>query len=321
MIKKARVMAGLDIDWSEHRKKYGELNPDTTFYVIRRSDGHAGINSQFNTNLGHVRYAVNNGWIPVIDMQNYPNAYLEETKAGKNAWDFYFKQPFSDKYSLDEIYQSKNVILSSGEPLSVCPGDNMEFFTRPELIDMWHRYFVKYIGFSTVLMGEIEKKYDQYFEEKEGERILGVSLRGTDYFNKPYEHPVQPTIEQAIGMTHKVIEEHKCKWIYLAAEDVHIIDAYEQEFGECLFYVREVQVYGDLKPGENITSHSFDRENDRYLRGMEYMTQKALLTKCNCLIGGRTSGNVAVMVWQPNYDYTYFWNLGRYGIDDVIDRV
>ena len=63
-------------------EKYGELNPDTTFYVIRRSDGHAGINSQFNTNLGHVRYAVNNGWIPVIDMQNYPNAYLEETKAG-----------------------------------------------------------------------------------------------------------------------------------------------------------------------------------------------------------------------------------------------
>ena len=161
----------------------------------------------------------------------------------------------------------------------------------------------------------------QYFKEKEGGRILGVSLRGTDYFNKPYEHPVQPTIEQAIEVTHKVIEEQKCKWIYLAAEDVHIIDAYEQEFGECLFYVREVQAYGDLKPGENITSHSFDRENDRYLRGMEYMMQKALLTKCNCLIGGRTSGNVAVMVWKPKYDYTYFWNLGRYGIDDVIDRV
>lgn len=319
---KVNIILGKEIDWSEHRKSFGDLHPDKTFYVIRRSDSHAGINSQFNTDLGHVRYAINRGWIPVIDMQNYSNEYLEPGEEGyKNAWDFYFKQPFGEQYSLDEIYQSRNVVLSSGEPLPVCPNDSMEFFTRLDLIRMWSRYFHKYVGFSPSLSQEMNKKYLQYLAGKEEGGILGVSLRGTDYLAKPYQHPVQPSIEQALELTGRVMQEQRCEWVYLAAEDVRILDAYQSEFGDKLVYVKEVEMYDKLLPGENITGHSFDRENDKYLRGMEYMTQKALLTKCNCLIGGRTSGNVAVMVWQPEYDYTYFWNLGRYGIDDEIDEV
>lgn len=321
-IKRIRVITGQDVNWSEHKKCFGNMNPDKIFYVIRRCDAHAGINSQFNTDMGHLRYAVNQGWIPIIDMQNYPNEYLEPEEIGnKNAWDFYFRQPFAGQYSLEEVYESQNVILSSGEPLAVCPNDSMEFFTRLELIRMWNQYFRKYCGFSAELSKEIDNKFAQYLEGKEKDKILGVSLRGTDYLNKPYQHPVQPSIRQALEVTKRVVQEQKCKWIYLAAEDVHILKAYQEEFGDRLIYIQEVQMYDKLLPGENITAHSFDRKRDKYLRGMEYMMQKALLTRCNCLIGGRTSGNVAVMVWQPEYDYTYFWNLGRYGMDDVLDEV
>lgn len=321
MVKRMRILAGIDINWSEQKKRFGRLNPDKTFYVIRRSDEHAGINSQFNTNMGHLRYAINQGWIPVIDMQNYPNAYLEPEEAGsKNAWDFYFKQPFGEQYSLEEVYSSQNVILSSGMPPAVCPNDSMEFFTRPELIRMWNRYFKKYSGFSAVLSKVIDDKYAQYLKGKE-ERILGVSLRGTDYLNRPYQHPVQPSIGQALEVTRRVAHEQRCRWIYLAVEDARILEAYQKEFNDRLVFMRDVQMYDNLLPGENITGHSFDRLHDKYLRGMEYMMQKALLTRCNCLIGGRTSGNVAVMVWQPDYDYTYFWNLGRYGVDDTIDKI
>lgn len=319
---RTRIILGKEIDWSEHRKSFGNLHPDKTFYVIRRRNGHVGINSQFNTGMGHVRYAINHGWIPVIDMQNYPNEYLEPLEKGhKNAWEFYFNQPFGGQYSLNEVYKSRNVVLSSGEPLPVCPNDSMEFFTRPDLIRMWSRYFHKYIGFSPELSHEVNKNYLQYLSDKKEGRILGVSLRGTDYLAKPYEHPVQPSIEQALKTTRRVMLEQRCEWVYLTAEDIQILDAYKKEFGDKLIYIKEAQMYDKLLPGENIAGHSFDRENDKYLRGMEYMTQKALLTKCNCLIGGRTSGNVAAMVWQPEYDYTYFWNLGRYGIDDVLDEV
>ena len=318
---KTKIVLGKEIDWSEHWKSFGDVHPDKTFYVIRRCDKFAGVNSHFISVMGHIRYAVLNGWTPVVDMKNYQNALLDEKKIGiYNAWEYYFKQPCI--CSLDEVYQSKNVILSEGMPPKVYPNDNMEFFTRPDLIWMWHRYFVKYVGFSEVLHKKIEEKHVQYFKGKENDRILGIFLRGTDYVTlKPYEHPVQPTVQEAIKKASKVMKEQECRWLFLVTEDQRILDAFCDEFADCLIYIKEQPRYGEMSSGEHIAEYSFHRENDKYLKGMECMIQIGLLMKCNCFIGGRTSGCVAAMVMQPYYDYTYFWNLGRYGIDDVIDEV
>lgn len=322
-VKKIRVITGLDIDWSEHKKSFGEMNPDVTFYVIRRGDRLAGINSHFINNMGHLRYAIAKGWIPIIDMQTYANALLEPDEVGiKNAWDYYFKQPLDDKYSLEEIYQSKNVILSSGGQIVPYPNDSMEFFSRPELIQMWNQYFLKYVNFNERMQEEIEKKYRQYLQDKKEERIVGIFLRGTDYLSlKPYEHPVQPSVTQAIAKTWQVMKAFDCKWVYLVTEDLAILEEFQREFANQLIYIKEQERYRSLAKGEHIAEHSFQREHDRYLKGKECLLQMGLLMKCNCLIGGRTSGSVATMVMQPHYDYTYFWNLGRYGMDDILEEV
>ncbi|MCI8984419.1 MAG: hypothetical protein HFI60_00500 [Lachnospiraceae bacterium] len=320
-VKKVKILAGIDTDWSEHKKSFGDLNPDKTFYVIRRGDRLAGVNSHFISNMGHIRYALRNGWIPIVDMQNYPNALLDEDDRGRqNAWEYYFKQPC--EYSLDEIYQSKNVILSEGVPPRIYPNDSMEFLTRQKWMRMWHKYYEKYVGFSEELQDQIDKRYVQYLQSKKSDRILGVFLRGTDYLlTKPYEHPVQPSIEEAVQKSMEVMEQQKCKWIFLVTEDQHILDAFIKSFADKLIYVKEQARYSKMSAGECIAEHSFHREHDNYLKGMECMVQVGLLLQCNCLISGRTSGCVAVMVMQPEYDYTYFWNLGRYGIDDVIDEI
>ena len=62
---------------------------------------------------GACAYAVKQGYIPVIDMQNGRNTYLEEGKVGReNAWEYYFEQPCG--YRLADIRDAKNVILSDG---------------------------------------------------------------------------------------------------------------------------------------------------------------------------------------------------------------
>lgn len=317
--RRIHILIGKETDWSEHRKSYGTKNPDITFYVIRRSDRFAGVNSHFIFTLGHIRYAVRNGWIPIVDMQNYPNAFLEENEVGsRNAWEFYFRQPCD--YSLEEVYQSKNVILSSGMPLQVYPNDSMEFFTRPELLEMWNGYYRKYLGFSEKLQTEIDLRFQEYFKGKINDRVLGVFLRGTDYLTlRPYEHPVQPSVEASIAKSKSVLEEQHCRWIYLVTEDQNILDAYIKEFGEFLIYIKEQPRYKQMLPGEHIAEHAFARENDKYLKGVDCLVQMGLLMRCNCFIAGRTSGAVATMVMQPQYDYAYFWNLGRYGIDDVLE--
>ena len=99
--------------WRERRVSYGKENPDKTFYVIRRASCKVGLFSHVMTNMGLVKYALDRGYIPVIDMQNTKNTYLEPDQVGKvNAWEFYFEQPCG--YSLRDIKKSKNVILSNG---------------------------------------------------------------------------------------------------------------------------------------------------------------------------------------------------------------
>jgi len=318
---KAKIVLGKETDWSEHRKSFGDLYPDKTFYVIRRRDKFAGVNSHFISAMGHIRYAVQNGWIPIVDMQNYPNALLDEKQFGiQNAWEYYFKQPC--EYSLEEVYQSKNVILSDGIPKKIYPNDSMDFLTRPDFIQMWHQYFIKYVGLSDSLQKQIDQKSAQYFATKKRDRILGAFLRGTDYLTlKPYEHPVQPSIHEAILKSAEVLKEQNCKWLFLVTEDQNILTAFQKEFADSLIYIKEQPRYGVMSAGEHIAEYSFHRENDNYLKGMECMIQVGLLMECDCFIGGRTSGCVATLVMQPEYDYTYFWNLGRYGIDDVIDEV
>lgn len=76
------------------RFSYGEKYPDKRFMKI--------VPHYFLTGLAtivfHLRecieYALRNDYIPVVDMQNYRNQYLEDAEIGSvNAWEKFFEQP------------------------------------------------------------------------------------------------------------------------------------------------------------------------------------------------------------------------------------
>jgi hypothetical protein len=71
----------------EELKRYGTLYPENTFYVIRRPEPGAGLFSNFHWVLGHILYALEKKYIPVVDMQNYKTFYneLEPINGSKNA--------------------------------------------------------------------------------------------------------------------------------------------------------------------------------------------------------------------------------------------
>lgn len=80
--------------WEERIKHFGWKNRNKTFYVIRRRDAYCGIFSIYMTTLARIDEALKNGFIPVVDMQNSFNIYLNKKKIGKeNAWEYYFEQP------------------------------------------------------------------------------------------------------------------------------------------------------------------------------------------------------------------------------------
>lgn len=313
-LKKGKVEEGKQ---TEVEKCFGNKNPDNTFYVIRREGEKLGLMSFFNTHLGHINYAIQKGYIPVIDMQNYKNIYLEESDVGKkNAWEFFFEQPYKKKYSLEEVYQSRHVILCDMSQTLPRPDDNMDFLMNKLAYRYWHEIYCQYCQVNETIEKAVKDYYDREFKPyiKKGGRILGVLLRGTDYYSlRPQGHPIQPDIDVAVAEVEKYMKKWNCTNIYLVTEDEEILRKMTEEFSEKMLRY-DSKIYKYSGSGYIGDAEGIQRENDKYERGKEYLCSVLLLTKCNCFIGGRTSGTVAMHVMSEGFEHEHFFDYGRYGI-------
>lgn len=291
------------IKWSEHKVMRGFQNPDKQFYVIRRRSKEVGLFSYVLTALGHMVYAESKGYYPVVDMKNYESPYLDKVSK-QNVWEYYFRQPTS--YNLEDIKYSKNIILSSGESPQLYP--DFAMFNNEKEIQYWREKFHKYIQ-----LNEYTKKYIEN-EEKilfPSERILGVICRGTDYRDmRPHNHPVQPNIEDVISLSERVMVNKKYSKIYLSTEDKYILNKFKNKFGDKLLFVNmEMRPYCK---GNYITETQLDRKDDKKLKGLEYLTQIALLSKCDGFIGSGCGGSYGALLMSNGYEWEFRWNLGVY---------
>lgn len=300
-----------DTDWSEHYIKRGDPNKPT-YYIIRRKWETTGLFSRYKLFAGHIRYALSNGWLPVIDMQNYPNPYMPSEKLGKeNSWEYYFEQPL--RIGLEQAYSGENVILSDGREVPPHPYEYMSLLeNKDSLLTEW-RMLVKFglLKVKPERLKEIATVQENLFSPKD--RVLGVLLRGTDYVEKkPRDHPIPPPIELAVSTIIFKMNEWRCNKLFLATEDKTIVATFKDVFGDlCITFNRE---YVDYKPGQAISLVRIDRPDDHFIQGKDYLTQMVLLSKCNSFLAARCSGTIGVMLMADKFEHTYFFNLGWYGM-------
>lgn len=277
------------------------------YAVIKRYGEHLGLFSYVITNLGNIDKALKKGRIPIIDMQSYKNPYLEEEEVGiKNAWEFFFEQPCNKK--LEDIKGEKQIEITSVTRNR--PNDSMRFFLNKKVNAYWKERAKKYLRLNKTMQIEIEHQEKKIFKGHK-EKILGVLCRGTDYVSlKPFRHPVQPTPEEVIEKAKEVMKEQKCKKIFLATEDESILKKFQKEFGDNLLFLDQKR-FQDTKE-HYLAEINFNRNHDAYLKGIEYLSTIVLLSKCDSFIGGRCSGTIGVTLFADHFDYTYFWDKGRY---------
>lgn len=299
-----------DTDWSEHYIKRGDPSKPT-YYIARRQYETTGLFARYKFVAGHVRYALTKGWLPVVDMQNYANPYLAPEKLGKeNAWEYYFEQPL--RIGLEQAYGGENIVLSNGLHANGTLTEVNKFFeNRNNVMSEW-RMLVK-LGLLKVkpaLMEEIVAVQKKLFAPND--RVLGVLLRGTDYVAKrPHDHPTPP-MEFAASIVVEKIQQWQCNKIFLATEDKIIVEIFKQVFGDlCVTFDRE---YVDYEPGQAVGLMRIDRPNDHFLQGKDYLTQMVLASTCNSFVAARCGGSYATVMMAENFEHTYFFNLGRYGV-------
>ena len=118
------------------------------------------------------------------------------------------------------------------------------------------------------------------------------------------------------------MREWNCTKIFLATEDREIFEPLKNFFGDNLLSIEKK--YVDYSEQETVTTAwlHFDRANDFYLRGKEYLTEISLVAKCNSLVAARCNGSTAALMLNlDGFENVHIFNLGRYGVVNLEDFI
>jgi len=196
---------------------FGNKNKLKTFYVIKRSPG-SGFFSNLTFILNHLRISSKFNFIPIIDMQNFTTIYNEKNKIDStfNAWEYYFEK--LNKYNLQDIYKSKNVIVTNSK------------FQPNMFLDMDEKELHKYF-FKLKIKKKFIEKANNFFKSnfKKNDKILGVHFRGSTY-KTARGHAFPPTLEIMINKIEKLIINENYNKIMLVTEELEYLEKLKKKF-------------------------------------------------------------------------------------------
>ena len=292
----------------EQKKSFGSLNPDKTFYVIRLYPPATGWLANYNYILGYIKYALDRGLIPVVDMEHYATLYTEEKPVNgtKNVWEYFFSQPAANtttqqhnntttqqhnnttilSYSLDEVYKSKNVILSNGS----LPLFHMEI---KKDIMQWQMEMTKLIPFNETVKSHIEKKLSAILPS--GKRILGVAVRGSDLNQRLIGHHIQITAQELLPIIKQRIIDWKIDYVYIVTEDQKTIEFFTQHLSNVIFL--DIKRLGKTEKNTS-TMVSTANQTGKYCSLLNYQTSVYILSQCTCLLGTLSNGLYTALLWN-----------------------
>ncbi len=291
----------------QHNVSYGNLNSDKTIYLIRPNtdDGIQGLMSLMAQVMRRIDYAVNKGYIPYIDFKTYKTQYYDGIN---NIWEVYFGQPSS--LSFEEVYNSNRLIVSG---VSLKCNENMELFqekvfTNKHVADRCFNLITRYVHYSAEIVEMVEdenKKIDI-------SNCIGVYVRGTDYVKlKPVGEYVQPKIDDVLIKTKEFLSKYNSN-VFLVTEDEHVYNKFRESFGNELRIVSFDSFIKDYD-GKSFLSKSNVLQENKYMRGRDYLIKIILLSQCRYLVTSKTMGSI--MAYSMNggkYEDQFIFELGIY---------
>lgn len=292
----------------------GKENCDKNFYVLRNDNYHYGILSAYLDFLCEVEWAINRGYIPIVDLKNYylPSLQNSDKKNKENAWDYYFTQPQS-QYSLEEIYRSKNVILGWKNGSFPYKKAWMAKPMTESEVEHWHYFSRKYFDFSD----NIKERANVLWNEKvpKDSKVLGICIRASFYRGellgqqKYLGHPKQAGLRERIEQTRMKMKNWDCEFVFVSVDDREWLEEFKQYFGEKCIYV-DRPLFHLFVDGAPVSSEDQQQvglqefnEISVQQRTEDYLTEIYSLTLCNSLFHTMTSGGTLAQIYKGNgYD-------------------
>ena len=257
--------------------------------------------SAANNMVSLIIYSLYHGCIPTIRINHNRSDYF--------SWDWYFLQP----------YEVMGTDISNFEevecPVSCCSMcSNMQIVHEPR---SW-KFRLFQMLFQRFLV--LNQSTQAYVDEEikilgNCDKMLGVLMRGTDYIKlKPAGHPVQPSPNEIIQKVRECFDQGQYSAVYVATEEKKLFDLVGEAIG--VDHIRQnKRQYYDMQFYSNnedlIGRVSFDRENDNYWKGIEYLSSLIILSRCHSLVAGNCGGTMFAVL-MGNYSQPYIFNYGVY---------
>lgn len=189
----------------------------------------------------------------------------------------------------------------------------LAFDLQGEEIRIWRKLYKKLIFFNRDVKNYISKEMEKVGDLSD---TIGVLLRGTDYTAlKPKGHPIQPDIEEVLDKVHELKRQMKYKRIYVATDEKQLLDQVISKFGGSAVVVnkrRYFDSYYEMKSGSAIGEIHFDRENDNFLKGLEYLSSLNILAECDAFVAGNCGGTYYTLLIPNKYKHIFIFNKGLY---------
>ncbi len=303
----------LNLEKSDIYKKYrnnsnnilcmGDKNPNKIFYIIKRTPG-TGLFSNVLFVLNHLIKAKKLGYTPFVDMQNFHTIYNENLPVfnNENAWEYYFEN-FSN-YTLDEIYDSKKVIITSNEFEQTFEKD----LISKEIKDNFKKEIIvknKYLK----IVENIKKK--NFLNKK----ILGVHFRGTSYKQSP-GHPLPASKSQMANFVAKLKKENNYDKIFLVTEEENYKKFFKDKFNDDVFFLNSA-----FRSNKNNAFKIYPRYFHRFKLGREAIIETLLLSNADGFVYVTSNIASAAITWNLNkYQKRYRINNGLNSNNIIISQ-
>ena len=286
------------LDKIEKKKKYCYINKGLWEYRI--------ANFCFVKDmLSVIIWCVDCGCIPIVNVfpEREEKSYYS---SNESLWDMFFEQPLLERISSTRKYKICPIIIS---PIRARFDDVKD----KNKIKFWNKMLNLFVRFRTDIIDYFENEYDALIN---GKSVVACVLRSTDYTKtRPKNHPIQPTVQETINKLHTVIRKYDIEYIYLATEDYNIAQLLKREFSNKVIENKRYyfnQQFDD-EDMQRVSQVHFDRENDAFLRMLEYMSSINLVSKCDYLVTGLSGGSEMAIYRNGNhYKYSYIFDKGVY---------